>query len=101
MTMSVIFYRKCEHTFDTDPQVAKIFSDFLGRTITHTRISVEDMRKLFISSGMEEDYAGLLASLQGLNASGVEEKLFADPNKVTGKKTLRSFIEENKEAWVN
>ncbi|KAF9037842.1 NAD(P)-binding protein [Hymenopellis radicata] len=79
--------------------VAKTFSDVLGRTITHTRVSADEIKKRYVSVGVPEDLAGVLSFLETLNASGVEEKNFANPNKVAGKRTLRSFIEANKDAW--
>ena len=81
-------------------QVAEIFTSVLGRPIKHTRLSEQELKKLYLSVGLPEDYAGLLAFIETLNAAGGEERNFAAPNKRTGKITLREFVEKNKEAWV-
>ncbi len=60
---------------------------------------MDEIRKFYISLGLPADYAGQLASLETLNANGVEEKRFANPNTVLGKRTVRSFVEAHKDAW--
>ncbi|KAK0464463.1 uncharacterized protein EV420DRAFT_1618316 [Desarmillaria tabescens] len=79
--------------------VAQILTDVLGRKITHTRISVREMKDRYIAFGLPEDFATLLASIDELNASGVEERIFGTPGKVTGKRTLRDFVEANKDSF--
>ncbi|KAK0475043.1 hypothetical protein EDD18DRAFT_1313306 [Armillaria luteobubalina] len=79
--------------------VADIFTEVLGRKITHTRITIEQLKKRYIDFGLPEDYADMLSSLDGLNANGVEEKLFAAAKKLTGKRTLKSFVEANKDIF--
>ncbi|KAG7447419.1 NAD(P)-binding protein [Guyanagaster necrorhizus] len=79
--------------------VAAIFTQVLGRKITHTRITVEESKKRYLAFGLPEDFAAALASMDGLNAKGVEEKIFVAPKKVTGKRTLRSFVEANKDIF--
>ncbi|KAK0244292.1 hypothetical protein EDD85DRAFT_945603 [Armillaria nabsnona] len=79
--------------------VAQILTDILGRKITHTRISVGELKDRYISFGLPEDFATLLSSMDELNASGVEERIFGTPGKVTGKRTLRDFVETNKDSF--
>ncbi|KAK0189537.1 hypothetical protein F5146DRAFT_1122100 [Armillaria mellea] len=79
--------------------VAAIFSEVHGRKITHTRITVEELKKRYLAFGLPEDYAEMLSSLDDLNANGVEERLFVAPKKVAGKRTLRSFVEANKDLF--
>ncbi|PBK84982.1 NAD(P)-binding protein [Armillaria gallica] len=83
----------------TYDDVAAIFTEVLGRKITHTRITVEELKQRYISFGLPEDFAGMLSSLDGLNANGGEEEIFNAPKKVTGKRTLRSFVEANKDSF--
>lgn len=54
------------------------------------------------SSGLPEDYAGVLAYSESLIAKGEEERIFAisPPKKRTGKRTLREFVEQNKDVWL-
>ncbi|KAK0431920.1 hypothetical protein EV421DRAFT_1720030, partial [Armillaria borealis] len=79
--------------------VAAIFTDVLGRKITHTRITIEELKKRYLAFGLPEDYAEMLSSLDDLNANGMEEKIFAAEKKVTGKRTLKSFVEANKDSF--
>ncbi len=83
----------------TIKQVAQILTDILGRKITHTRISVGELKDRYIAFGLPEDFATLLSSMDELNASGVEESIFGTPGKVTGKRTLRDFVETNKDSF--
>ncbi|KAK0431297.1 hypothetical protein EV421DRAFT_1854495 [Armillaria borealis] len=79
--------------------VAAIFTEVLGRKITHTRITIEELKKRYLAFGLPEDYAEMLSSLDDLNAKGVEEKIFVAAKKVTGKRTLKSFVEANKDSF--
>ncbi|KAK0476180.1 hypothetical protein IW261DRAFT_442451 [Armillaria novae-zelandiae] len=79
--------------------VAAIFTEVLGRKITHTRITVEDLKKRYIAFGITEDYASMLSSLDDMNANGVEEKLFVAAKNVKGKRTLKGFVEANKDLF--
>ncbi|KAK0243643.1 hypothetical protein EDD85DRAFT_976378 [Armillaria nabsnona] len=73
--------------------VAAIFTEVLGRKITHTCITVKQLKERYISFGLPEGFAGMLSSLEGLNAKGIEEEIFK-AKKVTGKRTSKSFVEE-------
>ncbi|PBK97767.1 NAD(P)-binding protein [Armillaria gallica] len=79
--------------------VAQILTDILGRKITHTRISVGELKDRYIAFGLPEDFATLLSSMDELNALGVEERIFGTPGKVTGKRTLRDFVETNRDSF--
>ncbi|KAK0189538.1 hypothetical protein F5146DRAFT_1138937 [Armillaria mellea] len=79
--------------------VAAIFSEVLGRKITHTRITIEELQKRYLAFGLPEDYAVNLSSLDDLNANGGEERLFVAPKKIAGKRTLRNFVEANKDLF--
>ncbi|PBK68087.1 NAD(P)-binding protein [Armillaria solidipes] len=79
--------------------VAAIFTEVLGRKITHTRITVEELKKRYISFGLPEGFAGMLSSLHELKAKGGEEEIFNTPKKVTRKRTLRSFVEANRDRF--
>ncbi|KAK0435712.1 hypothetical protein EV421DRAFT_1892502 [Armillaria borealis] len=53
----------------------------------------------FISFGLPEGFTGMLSSSDGLNANVGEEEVFKVPKKVTGKRTLRSFAEANRDRF--
>ncbi|SJL15843.1 related to nucleoside-diphosphate-sugar epimerase family protein [Armillaria ostoyae] len=79
--------------------VAAIFTEVLGRKITHTCITVEELKKRYLSFGLPEGFAGMLSSLHELKAKGGEEEIFNTPKKVTRKRTLRSFVEANRDRF--
>lgn len=83
-------------------QVAQTFSSVLGRSIKHTRYSTEELKKRYVSFGIGEEYAEMLAFLESLNAAGEEEKIFTLPvsKKRTGKRTLREFVEQDRDTWI-
>ncbi|KAK0187517.1 hypothetical protein F5146DRAFT_1059091 [Armillaria mellea] len=83
----------------TYDEVAALFTEILGRKITHTRITIEELKQRYISFGLPPDFATMLSSLENRNISGVEEEVFKGSKKVTGKRTLRSFIEANKDRF--
>ncbi|PBK94232.1 hypothetical protein ARMGADRAFT_1098905 [Armillaria gallica] len=70
----------------------------LGRKITHTRITAEELKKRYLSFGLPEGFAGMLLSLYELKAKDDEEEIF-NAKKVTGKRTLRSFVEANRDRF--
>ncbi len=72
--------------------VAKTLRKLLGIKITHTRVGADELKWLYLGFGLSEERATLLVTLENLNVSGVE-KIFANPNKVSGKMTLPSFVE--------
>ncbi|KAK0243616.1 hypothetical protein EDD85DRAFT_759254, partial [Armillaria nabsnona] len=83
----------------TYDDIAVIFTEVLGRKITHTHITVEQLKQRYISFSLPEDFTGMLSSLDGLNANDSEEEIFNTPKKVTEKGTLRSFMEANKDSF--
>jgi len=85
------------HTYD---EACAIFSDVLGRTITHKRLTKEEAVKLWLSLGLTEEYANTLVEFESLIATGEEEKFFHLEKNVVGRKRLREYIEENREVWV-
>ncbi|KAK0457592.1 uncharacterized protein EV420DRAFT_1480652 [Desarmillaria tabescens] len=86
----------------TYDDVADIFTEVLGRKITHTRVSVEELKKRYISFGLPEDFSVMLSSLDGENdKGGGEEETFMSVKKVSGKRALRSFVEANRNSWLS
>ncbi|KAK0187499.1 hypothetical protein F5146DRAFT_1058985 [Armillaria mellea] len=71
----------------TYDEVAALFTEILGRKITHTRITIEELKQRYISLGLPADFADMIASLENRNTSGVEEEDFKVSKKVTGKRT--------------
>ncbi|KIY72792.1 NAD(P)-binding protein [Cylindrobasidium torrendii FP15055 ss-10] len=83
----------------TTDDAAKIFSEVLGRTITHTAVSEEEMTKRF-SSRMPAEYAAMLAGAEALVAKDWDVELFDLPSTHKGKITLKEWIAQNKHVWA-
>ncbi|KAJ7140512.1 hypothetical protein C8R43DRAFT_1071741 [Mycena crocata] len=78
-------------------QIAELFSEVLGREIKHRNLTVDEYTQVMVQRGMPEDYAAIMSAADGLIAEGSEERLFNRADFV-GKRMLRQFVEEHKEA---
>ncbi|KDQ27409.1 hypothetical protein PLEOSDRAFT_1089325, partial [Pleurotus ostreatus PC15] len=81
--------------------VAALFTDILGRRITHKRVSEAELKEDFIAFGLAEPIATALAFLNTVIASGGEEAVTKAENKYVGKQRLRDLVEANKSSWSN
>ncbi|KAJ7154761.1 hypothetical protein C8R46DRAFT_960870, partial [Mycena filopes] len=80
-------------------KIAEMLTEILGRKITHTRAAKEEFMQVWTARGMPEDYAQMMFTMEGIVAKGAEERLFHRAD-VVGKRTLRAFLEANREVWV-
>jgi hypothetical protein len=80
-------------------QVAQVISEITGKTIKHENLSLEDLEARFSASGMPQEYANMLAGLDGHIAKGLEAELDDAVLRVTGRppKNFRVFAQENRE----
>ncbi|KAJ7767005.1 hypothetical protein DFH07DRAFT_1012023 [Mycena maculata] len=78
-------------------QIAGMMSKVLGREIKHRNVNVEEYSQVLIRRGMPPNYAGLMSTLDLGIAAGAEEQLYRNADFV-GKRTLRVFLEEYKDA---
>ncbi|KAF9482669.1 NAD(P)-binding protein [Pholiota conissans] len=83
-------------------EVAKLFSSILGREITHMKISIEALEKIFAGFGVSQQYAEGYASMENNVSLGLEEKLFnsIDRQKYIGKHTLEEYIKAHRDLWI-
>ncbi|KAJ3502624.1 hypothetical protein NLJ89_g8802 [Agrocybe chaxingu] len=81
-------------------EVASLFSEILGRKVTHRRITGEEERAMLESVGMPPDQADFVSSAGQETAEGTEEALVGRNNTIQGTHTLREFIETNKHVWM-
>jgi festuclavine dehydrogenase len=85
--------------------IARELGEVLGREIRHEKMTVEELTERFVTGEMqmERKYAAVLAGLDGLIASGAEERLGGCVEEVTGRagRGAREVFEEAKEmgAW--
>jgi hypothetical protein len=75
-----------------------MLTETLGREIKHTRMSEEEFKAVWIGRGMKEDYAQVTAAMDVLIAKGAEEEIYGRAD-VVGKRTLRAYLEANKDVW--
>ncbi|KAF8970131.1 hypothetical protein BDZ97DRAFT_127007 [Flammula alnicola] len=87
------------YTYD---EAAKLLSSILGREITHKRLSIEELGKLYTGYGMSAEYASLLSAMEGNVGKSKEEELFntSDDKKFIGKHTLLEYFQANRELWI-
>ncbi|KAF9482673.1 NAD(P)-binding protein [Pholiota conissans] len=87
------------YTYD---EIAEIFTDVLGRKITHKKLTPTEFAQLFTTFGITPVHADLLASMEQAVADGVEEGLFnsSPDKKYLGTYKLSDYIRENKELWI-
>ena len=77
-------------------------SEILGRKITHRRLSIDELKEIFLEEGLEPEYAVCMVNIQLEAARGTEEDIFNmnENKKFVGKRTLREYLEFNKDIWV-
>ncbi|KAF8991102.1 hypothetical protein BDQ17DRAFT_1255209 [Cyathus striatus] len=88
----------------TYDDAAALFSEVLGRKITHRRVPVEETIAFWRGVGLPDDYSVVLGGFEKKLPTGVEEKFFLTEGgktiKYIGKTTLREYIEKNKDTWA-
>lgn len=75
-------------------------SEVIGRQITHKRLSAEDGKALWLSSGTDDDYACAILAMEKKIAIGEEEAYFDLETNVVGWRRLAEFFKTNWEVWV-
>ena len=83
-------------------QIAELFTEVLGRKITHKKLSVAEFEQTFVTFGVSPEHSKLLASMEDAVSNGVEEGLFNSPaeKKYIGRHKLSDYIRENKALWI-
>lgn len=82
-------------------KAAKLFTTVLEREITHKRLTVEELKNMYLNFGIRGDHAGRLAEADSLIANHFEENVFnsSADKKFVGKHTLEEYIRKNREMW--
>ncbi|KAM0149364.1 hypothetical protein ACHAPG_009462 [Botrytis cinerea] len=83
-------------------EIAAKLSKVLGRTITHIKVTAEEMIQRHVSIGFPEDLACYLTSLEVMTANGGEVRQNDVVERIGGHtpKTFDEFAEENKNLWM-
>lgn len=82
-------------------QVAELLSSILGRKITHNKISEEERAEI-LGHFLSPEYAGYIAKIEHLIASGSREEfleLELGERKVVGRVTLLEYLQAKKDLW--
>ncbi len=84
-------------------QVAAKLSSVLGREILHVKVTREQVKQRYITNGLPQPLAEMLAWVEEQTAQGVGEN--TNPSdaveRVTGRAplTFDAFLEQNRAAW--
>ncbi|KAI4104493.1 MAG: hypothetical protein L6R37_003236 [Teloschistes peruensis] len=83
-------------------QLAEILTEVLGKPVAHVNWTEDQVRERYVSIGLNEGYAKILAGLDTSIKEGIEEKHNDIVEKVTGRKpkTFKVFVEEKKLVWL-
>jgi uncharacterized protein YbjT (DUF2867 family) len=83
-------------------EVAELLTEILGRKITYRRLSIDELKEIFLGMGLEPEYADDLVTMEMETARGVEEDIFnaEDGRKFVGKHTMCEYLEANRDIWV-
>ncbi|KAK0207009.1 hypothetical protein DFS33DRAFT_1318412 [Desarmillaria ectypa] len=83
-------------------EVAEIFTEILGRKITHVKLTQLEMAEWFTkATGMPEEYANMLALMDVHIAKGAEETLDDTVLRVTGRSPIQfsTFAKSVRQVW--
>ncbi|KAG8163579.1 hypothetical protein KVR01_006876 [Diaporthe batatas] len=84
-------------------QCADVLGDVIDKKIVHVNLTVDELVERHVrNSGLSEEYARVLASMDISIRNGSEERLNDVVLRETGRgpKTFREFAVENKSAWL-
>ncbi|KAG6813058.1 hypothetical protein H0H92_014330 [Tricholoma furcatifolium] len=87
----------------TMDEAAAIFSEVLGRKITHVRLTEEEGIEFWKTArSMDERFARAMMAIEKITAEGSEYAKFKEESrgKVIGKIHLVDWVKENREVWV-
>ncbi|KAL8635593.1 MAG: hypothetical protein Q9228_006930, partial [Teloschistes exilis] len=84
------------------PWLAEMLTEVLGKPVAHVSWTEDQVRKRYVSRGLNQGYAKILAGLDTRIKEGIEEKHNDIVEKVTERKpkTFREFVEEKKLVWL-
>jgi hypothetical protein len=82
-------------------QIASILSEVLGRTIVHVNLSHTELEKRHMESGIPEDYARMLSTMDTSIKFGAEDRTNDAVFVITGTapKKFRDFAKSAKDVW--
>ena len=82
--------------------VAQIISEVVGRRIVHRKLPVDALAERFRQLGLPADYAHTLANMDGLLASGAEDRTTGVVSSVLGRLAIpfERYAQSAKGAWM-
>ncbi|MFZ4835199.1 ergot alkaloid biosynthesis protein [Rouxiella sp. Mn2063] len=81
--------------------VAAALSQALGKKISHTNLTISELSKRLQHNGLDENYAQILAAMDGEIMSGAEDRTTGGVNSLTGVNpgSLEAFIHRELHRW--
>lgn len=94
----VVLTGPVSHSYD---EMAEIISGAAGRRIEHVRLDPTDLARKFTEFGLDENYAKILAQLDGFLASGSEARTTDAVEQLTGTpaQSFSAFAAAHKNSW--
>lgn len=94
----VVLTGPASHSYD---EMAEIISGQAGRPIRHVRLDPSDLARKFTEFGLDENYASILAHLDGFLAGGSEARTTDAVEKLTGRppQSFSAFAAAHKASW--
>lgn len=82
-------------------EVADIFSDVLGKTITYTNPSRSEFKKIMLRRGLDAGFVNVMCNLYFLTKIGMAKKITPDVERILGKPpiTIRQYVQDYAECW--
>ncbi|KAF6760918.1 ergot alkaloid A [Ephemerocybe angulata] len=81
-------------------EIARALTEVLGRTITHTLISKEELIRKYTSVGYPDEFAHYLADVEEDEENGAGEALLQDSRIYTGRVGAQEWLQEHKEDFT-
>ncbi|KAF5334320.1 hypothetical protein D9611_014164 [Ephemerocybe angulata] len=80
-------------------EIAEILTTTLGRPITHSVITQDELLKRYLAFGLPELHATYLSKAEAEVENGSEKRHLQDPRALVGKVGVKEWIEKNKDAF--
>ena len=83
-------------------EVAKIFSEVLGRDIEYSNPSPLKFKKIMLQRGMDKDFVNVMVALYFTTRIGMAKRVTLDLEKLLKRKptTVKQFIKDHVDCWV-
>jgi uncharacterized protein YbjT (DUF2867 family) len=83
-------------------EVARIFSEVLGRNIKYTNPSPLKFKKVMLQRGMNKEFVNVMVALYFTTRMGMAKKVTYDLENLLGRRpiTVKQFVKDYESCWV-